>query len=73
MSVHFSSATDDWATPQAFYDELNKEFNFDLDVCAPDTNNKCSRYFTEELDGLAQEWNGIIWMNPLTAERSASG
>jgi len=64
MNVHFSSASDDWATPQSFYDELNKEFNFDLDVCASDTNNKCSRYFTKELNGLAQKWDGIIWMNP---------
>ena len=59
-----SSKTDDWATPQAFFDELHKEFNFDLDVCASDTNHKCSRYFTVEQDGLFQPWDGTIWMNP---------
>jgi site-specific DNA-methyltransferase (adenine-specific) len=39
--VHFSSATDMWETPQPFFDVWNKEFNFDLDVCATDENAKC--------------------------------
>jgi beta-lactamase class D len=26
--------TDQWATPQDFFDKLNAVFNFDLDVCA---------------------------------------
>lgn len=39
----FSSNTDLWATPQHFYDELNKEFGFELDVCALSENAKCSR------------------------------
>jgi phage N-6-adenine-methyltransferase len=64
MSVHFSSATDNWATPQAFFDKLNAEFNFDLDVCADEVNAKCNRFFTKEQDGLAQSWQGIVWMNP---------
>ena len=64
MSVHFSSASDNWATPQTFFDDLNSEFNFELDVCADDLNAKCKRYFTKEQDGLKQEWTGIVWMNP---------
>ncbi|MGN4719676.1 DNA N-6-adenine-methyltransferase [Bacillus cereus group sp. MYBK226-2] len=64
MDVHFSSKTDLWATPQYFYDELNKEFNFELDVCAIEENAKCEKYFTPEVDGLIQEWTGIVWMNP---------
>lgn len=64
MSVHFSSATDLHATPQDFFDKLNAEFGFDLDVCANDENAKCSKYFTKEHDGLAQEWCGVVWMNP---------
>lgn len=27
-NVMFSSKTDVWATPQRFFDELNREFNF---------------------------------------------
>lgn len=60
----FSSNTDLWATPQKFYDELNKEFGFELDVCALSENAKCSRYFTPEMDGLKQDWHGVCWMNP---------
>ncbi|HFU7080328.1 TPA: DNA N-6-adenine-methyltransferase [Bacillus cereus] len=64
MDVHFSSKTDLWATPQYFFDELHKEFDFELDVCALEDNAKCEKYFTPEMDGLKQEWNGTCWMNP---------
>lgn len=40
MNVHFSSKTDLWATPQAFFDELDKEFHFETDVCALPENAK---------------------------------
>lgn len=60
----FTSNTDLWATPQVFFDEMNREFGFELDVCATDENAKCSKYFTEREDGLSQEWTGVCWMNP---------
>lgn len=60
----FSSATDDWATPQDFFDRLNAAFNFTLDVCASESNAKCARFFTKEDDGLSKEWKGTVWMNP---------
>lgn len=63
-NVHFSSKTDMWSTPQAFFDVVNGEFDFDLDVCATPENAKCERYFTKEQDGLAQVWGGTCWMNP---------
>ena len=63
-SVHFSSATDMWATPQDFFDRLDAIYNFDLDVCALPDNAKCEKYFTPEQDGLKQGWEGICWMNP---------
>lgn len=64
MKVHYSSATDLWATPQDFFDRYNERFGFTLDVCASPENAKCARYFTKEDDGLAQPWEGICWMNP---------
>jgi len=65
IDVHFSSKTNEWATPQDFFDRLNAEFNFDLDPCSDGTNAKCERYFTEEDDGLAQSWSGsVVFMNP---------
>ena len=59
-----SSATELWGTPQSFFDELDREFGFTLDVCASDWNYKCERYFTEDDDGLLQPWSGVCWMNP---------
>lgn len=57
--------TDDkWSTPQDFFAHLNDEFHFDIDVCATNENAKCERYFTEEQDGLKQEWIGTVWCNP---------
>jgi site-specific DNA-methyltransferase (adenine-specific) len=64
LSVHFSSASDNWSTPQDFFDELNAEFNFTLDVCADSVNAKCQRYFTKDMDGLTQDWTGVVWCNP---------
>lgn len=56
--VLFSSATDLWETPQEFFDELDKEFHFTVDVCAVPENAKCARFFTPEQDGLRQTWGG---------------
>ena len=61
----FSSKDDKWSTPQDFFDELNNEFHFTLDPCADDSNHKCERYYTEEDDGLLQDWEGeIVFCNP---------
>lgn len=64
MSVHFSSATDLWATPQDTFDALNEEFQFNTDVCANADNAKCKHFYTVEDDGLSQPWIGSCWMNP---------
>jgi site-specific DNA-methyltransferase (adenine-specific) len=54
----FSSKSDDWATPQAFYDALDRAFFFTLDPCASDENHKCDKYYTEKDDGLSKSWQG---------------
>ena len=36
----FTSQTDNWETPQVFFEKLNDEFHFDLDVCASLANAK---------------------------------
>lgn len=64
MSVHFSSATDVWATPQEFFDKYNRIYGFTVDVCANPENAKCVKFFTVDDDGLAQKWEGCAWMNP---------
>lgn len=63
--LFFSSKTDQWATPQHFFEELNKEFNFSLDPCADSSNHKCTKYFSKEDDGLKQSWSGHnVFCNP---------
>lgn len=62
--VMFSSKTDLWETPQDFFDELDAEFHFSLDVCAVPDNAKCAAYYTPEQDGLSQPWTGVVWCNP---------
>ena len=65
MEVHYSSKSNEWATPQNLFGELNEEFNFTLDPCATDENAKCSKYFTIEDDGLSKDWsNDVVFMNP---------
>jgi site-specific DNA-methyltransferase (adenine-specific) len=64
-SVHFSSASCEWATPQDLFDELNREFGgFTVDVCATKDNALCPRYYDREQDGLRQPWTGRVWCNP---------
>jgi len=63
-AIHYSSKSDDWATPDDFFEELDSVFRFDLDACATADNAKCERYFTREQDALQQRWHGTVWMNP---------
>lgn len=64
--LHFSSKTDNWATPQAFFDKYNAIFNFGLDACASIDNAKCHKFFTIEDNALVQDWTGYgnVWCNP---------
>lgn len=65
LKMMFSSATDMWATPQSFFDELNNEFHFTLDPCATKANAKCNKFYTIDEDGLQQDWKGeVVFCNP---------
>lgn len=64
-AVMFSSAKDDWETPQDLFDKWDNVFAFDLDAASSDTNAKCKRHFTVSDDGLSQDWGGCrVWLNP---------
>lgn len=64
-SVHFSSETAEWATPQWLFDALSVEFGFTLDPCSTHENAKCATHFTEAEDGLLQDWGDhVVFMNP---------
>lgn len=59
-----SSKKQVWETPPDLFDELDREFGFDLDVCAVAETAKCRRFFSPDDDGLVQTWEGVCWMNP---------
>jgi site-specific DNA-methyltransferase (adenine-specific) len=53
--VHFSSASEHWATPKDLYAALDAEFHFDYDPCP----------LRSEVDGLAQSWSEKrVFCNP---------
>jgi len=61
----YTFKTPEWFTPQPLFDELNAEFRFTLDPCATTENAKCKKFFTQEQDGLAQDWSGErVFCNP---------
>lgn len=56
---------DDRATAPEVFGPLHERFRFTLDAAALPHNAKLERYFTPELDGLAQPWTGErVWCNP---------
>lgn len=72
QSPLFLSKTDEWETPDNIFVELDKEFEFTLDVAATTDNTKCKKYFTKEINGLNQDWSqDICWMNPPYSQISA--
>ena len=63
--VHFMSEKSDWETPQELFNKLHEEFHFTLDAAASDHNHKLPRYYTENTDGLSQDWGGErVFCNP---------
>lgn len=67
-----SSKTDEWSTPQDFFDVLNQEFDFGLDAAATAENAKCPRFYSAEFDSLRCCWlepvlhreRKTVWCNP---------
>ena len=54
-----------WETPPEVFAPLHEEFDFTLDPCATPKTAKCSTFFTEEQNGLDQNWIGHrAFMNP---------
>ena len=66
-AVIFSSASDEWATPQNLFDQLNAEFDFEIDLAATAENTKCASFYSLQLDSLSQHWGSRFargWLNP---------
>lgn len=64
--VMFSSKSNEWATPQSFFDKLGKIYGpFTLDAAASRDNYKVSNYFSKEDDALSKDWSGnAVFLNP---------
>jgi transcriptional regulator with XRE-family HTH domain len=68
-SVALSSAWDAWASPQALLDRLYAALGapLDLDPCSPGRSRcrvRAAVHYTEDDDGLALPWHGLVYMNP---------
>ena len=56
-------------TYKEFWNKLNMEFNFTIDVCADERNKLCTKYFDRKTDGLKQSWKGeTVWCHPQFGE-----
>jgi len=70
VSIHaslFSSKSDEWETPQSVFDELDEEFDFQIDLAATPQNAKCEKFFTARDDALGKSWHTTAergWLNP---------
>jgi len=53
---------DEWETPKKLFDNLNKQYHFDIDACANKNNKKVNLFFNDfEFKNVG--WSGV-WMNP---------
>lgn len=58
-------STVEWYTPPAIFEALG--LRFDLDPCAPPGGLPwipAKRFYSRADDGLAQPWQGRVWLNP---------
>ncbi len=60
----FESKKQEYETPDNLFAILDSEFHFTIDVCANQHNAKVEKFYSEEDDGLTQDWEGVCWMNP---------
>ena len=47
-----SKLNDSWQTPQWLFDLLDGEFNFDIDLCATESNSKCDNFCHDYLKDI---------------------
>ena len=61
----FTSNSDEWATPMELFEELDREFHFNLDPCSTNENAKCELHYTIDDNGLEKSWGGYrAFVNP---------
>lgn len=55
---------DRWQTPPEIFQNLNREFRFEIDAAANSSNSLCPRYFSLENSAMHNEWDAPTWCNP---------
>ena len=72
VHVAQNSGENEWYTPLQFIDAARLVMgSIDTDPASSEIANKtvgASVYFTKDDDGLTQQWNGNVWMNPPYAQ-----
>lgn len=65
IDARTEKTTDTWFTPKILIDALGP---FDLDPCTEPEGERpfdtATTHFYEEMDGLSQEWRGVVFANP---------
>lgn len=66
------SDRDAFNTPQAFYEQLDRVFSFEIDVACDSGNMKAPKGFAKDLGscGLDNEWTGRAFCNPPFSEKN---
>lgn len=60
----FSKASDEWATPQDYFDALHAEFNFNWDAAATLDHAKCGSYCYFGPDHLHEAYRDALTVTP---------
>jgi phage N-6-adenine-methyltransferase len=72
MDVHFSKTKDGWETPADFFNVMNNQFSYDIDVAADTENHQCPLWLGPggvQEDALHCGWSldkkvTYAWCNP---------
>tara|TARA_R110002074_G_scaffold46348_4_gene119343 strand:- start:424 stop:915 length:492 start_codon:yes stop_codon:yes gene_type:complete len=65
IATEFYDIRAGWLNYWDYYSKLNDVFGFTLDACATKLNAVCSKFYTIDDDGIAQDWAGdVVFCNP---------
>lgn len=85
QEVLFGSGKGDYRTPVSLFHQLDKEFNFTMDVAADKENTLCRDFLSEKKSAFTHVWSiqnfcnppygrGIIaWVNEATVQKERHG